>query len=78
VRLNRAIALAQYGGPARALAELDSLADPLRNYHLLHATRAQLLRQLGRGLEARSADATALALTGNVAERHLLTERLRS
>ena len=78
VRLNRAIALAQFDGPARALAELDALAEPLRNYHLLHATRAQLLRQVGRGLEARSADAAALALTGNVAERHLLTERLRS
>lgn len=78
VRLNRAIALAQFDGPARALAELDLLAEPLRNYHLLHATRAQLLRGLGRGQEARAADATALALTGNVAERHLLTERLRS
>jgi len=78
VRLNRAIALAQFDGPARALAELDTLIEPLRNYHLLHATRAQLLRGLGRGHEARAADATALALTGNVAERHLLTERLRS
>jgi predicted RNA polymerase sigma factor len=78
IRLNHAIALAQFDGPSRALAELDALAEPLRNYHLLHATRAQLLRQLGRGLEARSADARALALTGNVAERHLLTERLRS
>ena len=77
VRLNRAIALAQFDGPARALTELDSLAEPLRNYHLLHATRAQLLRGLGRGQEARAADETALALTGNVAERHLLTERLR-
>ena len=77
VRLNRAIALAQFDGPARAMAELDALAEPLRNYHLLHATRAQLLRDLGRGHEARAADATALGLTGNVAERHLLTERLR-
>ena len=77
VRLNRAIALAQFDGPARALAELDALAEPLRNYHLLHATRAQLLRGLGRGTEARVADTAALALTGNVAERHLLTERLR-
>ena len=78
VRLNRAIALAQVEGSARALAELDTFAAALSSYYLLHATRAQLLRELGRGPEARVADQAALALTGNTAERHLLTERLRA
>ena len=78
VRLNHAIALGQVEGPARALVALEALADPLRGYHLLHATRAQLLRDLGRTDEARAADALALTLTDNVAERYLLTERLRT
>lgn len=77
LRLNRAIALAQVQGPAAALSDLEALAGPLRRYHLFHATRGQLLRDLGRRAEAREADAVALTLTGNVAERYLLAERLR-
>ena len=45
--------------------------QPLRRFHLLHATRAQLLRDLDRPDEARAADRLALAATGNVAERAL-------
>ncbi|HEX8803599.1 MAG TPA: sigma-70 family RNA polymerase sigma factor, partial [Acidimicrobiales bacterium] len=44
VALNRAIALAEVSGPAAALAIVDGL--PLDGYHLLHATRADLLRRL--------------------------------
>jgi hypothetical protein len=69
VGLHRAIALRQVAGPAVALAELDALAGPLAGYHLLHATRAQPLRDLGRASEARVADERALGLTGNPAER---------
>ncbi|WP_426564835.1 RNA polymerase sigma factor [Angustibacter sp. McL0619] len=76
VRLNRAVATARVEGPDVALAEVDAVAQPLRRFHLLHATRAQLLRELGRPDEARAADRLALAATGNVAERALLTERL--
>ena len=47
IRLNHAIALGQVQGPAAALAELDALADRLGDYHLFHATRAQLLAVLG-------------------------------
>lgn len=78
VRLNRAIALSHVAGPADALQEVDGLEPALRQYHLFHATRAELLRQLGRGKEARAADSRALQLTHNPAERRLLQERLGS
>jgi RNA polymerase sigma-70 factor (ECF subfamily) len=79
VRLNRAVALAQLGGtaPQQALAEVDGIADRLAGYHLVHATRAELLRLLGRDAEAADADARALALTDNPAEQRLLRTRLR-
>jgi RNA polymerase sigma-70 factor (ECF subfamily) len=76
VRLNRAIALGQHEGPAAALAEVDSLADRLSGYHLFHATRAQLLTQLGRLDEATRANSRALDLAGSEAERALLRSRL--
>src|SRR5207244_6167525 len=63
VDLNRAIALRYAIGPAEALVAVDALAEPLERYHLFHATRAELLRDLGRPGEARAADARALALT---------------
>ena len=52
VALNRAIAVAELDGPAVALAEVDRL--DLATYHLWHATRADLLRRLGRSAEARA------------------------
>ena len=76
VRLNRAIALSHGVGPAEALDEVERLEPALRGYHLFHATRAELLRRLGRPEEAREADARALPLTRNPAERRLLEERL--
>jgi predicted RNA polymerase sigma factor len=76
VRLNRAIALAHVEGPAAALDEVDRLVERLRGYHLLYATRAELLRSLGRWDQAAAADARALRLTNNVAEQRLLRRRL--
>jgi RNA polymerase sigma-70 factor (ECF subfamily) len=76
VRLNRAIAVGHVAGPERALGEVDLLADDLERYHLFHATRAELLRELGRTEEARAADRRALELTDNPAERALLQRRL--
>ena len=76
VRLNRGIALSHVAGPARALEDIDALSDELGRYHLFHATRAALLRELGRPDEAREADRRALGLTGNPAERALLIERI--
>jgi RNA polymerase sigma-70 factor (ECF subfamily) len=78
VRLNRAIALSHVAGPERALADVDELTDDLDRYHLFHATRAALLRGLGRVEEARDADRRALALTDNPAERALLTGRIEA
>ena len=76
VRLHRAVALRYTAGPGPALAEVDALADDLDAYHLLHATRAELLRDLGRPDEARAADERALELTANPAEQALLQQRI--
>ncbi|HYI58486.1 MAG TPA: DUF6596 domain-containing protein [Microlunatus sp.] len=76
VRLNHAIALRHVSGPAAALAEVDSVAERLADYHLLHATRAQLLAELGDHDRAREANVRALSLTDNPAERELLHARI--
>ncbi len=80
VALNRAVAVSMVDGPAAALAVLDALAgdDRLAGYRYLPATRADLLRRLGRHAEAADAYRAALALTDNAAEQEFLTERLRS
>jgi RNA polymerase sigma-70 factor (ECF subfamily) len=76
VRLNRAVATRFALGPRAALAEVDPLAADLAGYRLFHAVRAELLADLGRAEEARSANERALALAANPAERELLTRRL--
>ncbi|MDG4793597.1 DUF6596 domain-containing protein [Micromonospora sp. WMMD1082] len=73
VRLNRAIAVAEFDGPEVALAEVDGL--PLEGYHAYHATRAELLRRLGRSEESRAAYDRAIGLAGNTAETAYLTRR---
>jgi RNA polymerase sigma-70 factor (ECF subfamily) len=79
VALNRAAALAMAEGAERGLAQIDDLArgEALRDYHLLHAARADLLRRLGRFSEAADAYREALALTRNASERAFLEARLR-
>jgi RNA polymerase sigma factor (sigma-70 family) len=77
-RLHRAIALRYTVGPRAAMSEVDALAGALDDYHLFHATRADLLRQLGDPDEARAADRRALTLTTNPAERAVLQERIES
>ncbi len=76
VALNRAVAVAEVDGPSAGLAALDGL-DALDGYHLLHATRADLLRRLGRGADAARAYDRAIALTGNAAEAAFLRRRRR-
>ena len=76
IALNRAVAVAMARGPAAGLALADEQADALAEYHLLHATRADLLRRLGRDEEARAAYARALELAAVPAERRFLRERL--
>jgi len=73
VRLNRAIAVAELDGPEVALAQVDGL--PLADYHAFHATRADLLRRLGRSDESRAAYDRAIELAGNTAETAYLSRR---
>jgi RNA polymerase sigma-70 factor (ECF subfamily) len=73
VALNRAVAVAEVHGPAAALAAVEELDIP--GYHLLPATRADLLVRLDRRDEARAAYDEAIALAGNDAERAFLQER---
>ncbi|HET7734908.1 MAG TPA: RNA polymerase sigma factor [Nocardioidaceae bacterium] len=78
VALNRAVAVAELDGPEVALALVDrpDVAEPLSSYHAFHATRADLLRRLGRRDDARSAYGRAIELAGNEAERAWLRRRL--
>ncbi len=66
VALNRAVAVAELDGPEVALALVDRL--DLGGYHAFHATRADLLRRLGRSAEARAAYDQAIELAANTAE----------
>jgi RNA polymerase sigma factor (sigma-70 family) len=78
VALNRAVAIRFAAGPAAGLAELDELADDprLAVYPYLAAARADCLRELGRGAEARPLYEEAILLTGNDVERAFLAEQL--
>ena len=78
VELNRAVAIAMRDGPGAGLALIDHITDApeFRNYHPLHATRADLLARLGRRGDAAQAYRTALQMTGNQPERAYLTNRL--
>jgi RNA polymerase sigma-70 factor (ECF subfamily) len=73
VALNRAVAVAELDGAEVALAEVDRL--PLTTYHAWHATRADLLRRLGRSGDARAAYDAAIEATDNEAERAYLRRR---
>ncbi len=78
VALNRAVAVAEVHGPQLALTTVDDLDLDLDTYHLFHATRADLLRRLGRRAEAAEAYDAALGLTANATERRFLEDRRRS
>ncbi len=75
VELNRAVAVAMASGPERGLELVEGIGG-LESYHLLHATRADLLRRLGRRDEAAVAYERALSLTVNASERDFLERRL--
>jgi len=78
VELNRAVAVAMADGPEAGLALVEALeaSGALAGYHLLPATRADLLRRLERRAEAAAAYREALALTATDAERRYLARRL--
>jgi RNA polymerase sigma-70 factor (ECF subfamily) len=78
VGLNRAVAVAMADGPEAGLAMVDAIAatGALDGYYLLPATRADLLRRLGRSHEAAAAYRDALALASTDAESRYLARRL--
>ncbi len=79
VALNRAVAVAKVLGPQPALSLVEALAatGDLDQYHLLHATRADLLRRTGATAQAAQSYARALELASNQRERRFLERRLR-
>jgi RNA polymerase sigma-70 factor (ECF subfamily) len=76
VALNRAVAVAEVHGPAVALAAIEDL--DLDDYHLYHATRAELLVRLDRRDDARRAYERASDLTTNAAEIEFIDAKRRS
>jgi RNA polymerase sigma-70 factor (ECF subfamily) len=78
VELNRAVAVAMADGPDAGLTLVDAIeaTGALSGYHLLPATRADLLRRLGRRTEAAAAYRDALELATSDAERRYLARRL--
>jgi RNA polymerase sigma-70 factor (ECF subfamily) len=79
IALNRAVAVSMASGPAAGLALVDAIAasGALADYHLLHSTRGELLRRLGRLEEARVALSRARELATNDVDRRYLDRRLR-
>jgi RNA polymerase sigma-70 factor (ECF subfamily) len=77
VRLNWAVAIAMGDGIDKGLAIIDGIAHSgeLDGYYLLHASRADLLRRLGRMSEAEQAYERALELSSNDVERRYLRRR---
>lgn len=76
VALNRAVAVGEVLGPAAALAAVDEL--DLDSYYPFHATRADLLRRLGRNSEAATAYEHAAAMAPTDPEREFLKLRGRA
>ena len=85
VALNRAVAVSMAQGPAAGLEAIDALdvnATPgggsaLSGYHLLHSVRGELLMKMGNFSEAREEIQRAIAMTKNLREQELLTEKLK-
>ncbi len=79
VELNRAIAVAEVAGPEAALVIVERIEfepSELDHYCSLHSTRADLLRRLGRTIDARYAYGRALQLTRSEPERRFLKRRI--
>jgi RNA polymerase sigma-70 factor, ECF subfamily len=76
ITLNRAVAIAMVEGPPAGLRVLERLDAALRDYHLLHAARAELLRRTGDLSGAEQSYARARDLAANDGERRFLERRL--
>lgn len=79
VALNHAAAVAMSEGPERGLSLIESAnaKGALENYYLFHASRADLLRRLGRIAESAKAYNRALSLTTNSVEQSYIRRRLQ-
>jgi len=82
VALNRAVAVGMAQGPPAGLDALDAAArlagdSALAGYHLLPSVRGDLLMKIGRFAEAREEIQRAIAMTTNLREQELLTEKLK-
>src|SRR5690349_16490967 len=85
VALNRAVAVSMAQGPAAGLEALDAIANfatsagdsVLAGYHLFHSVRGDLLMKIGDFSEAHQEIERAIALTKNLREQELLTEKLK-
>ena len=82
VALNRAVAVSMAQGPAAGLEALDLIAtpatdSPLAGYHLFHSVRGDLLMKVGNFPEAHKEIQRAIAITKNLREQELLTEKLK-
>ena len=79
IELNRAVAIAMRDGPAAGLKLIDGIIarGDLVEYHLAHAARAELCRQLGKLAEAKVAYEKALSLVRQEPERRFLESRIR-
>ncbi|MGG7599003.1 MULTISPECIES: RNA polymerase sigma factor [Pseudomonas] len=79
VELNRAAALARRDGAQVGLQAVEAILQrgELGDYHLAHAARAELHRQLGNLDQARDAWQQALRLTRQGPERRHIERRLR-
>jgi RNA polymerase sigma-70 factor, ECF subfamily len=78
VSLNRAVAVAMADGPRAGLKIINELesAGELKDYHLLHAAKADLLRRSGSAKESAASYQRALELVTNESERRYLEKRL--
>lgn len=79
VELNRAVAIAMRDGPSAGVSIIEAILErgDLADYHLIHAARADLYRQLGKTAQARESYRNALALVQQAPERRFLEKRLR-
>ena len=79
IELNRAVAVAMAQGPVAGLELVAAIEDSgaLSGYYLLPATRADLLRRMGRRSEAAASYRRALELGPSEVERRYLMRRLR-
>ncbi len=78
IALNLAVAIAMADGPAEGLALVDEVEaeGSLSDYYLLPATRADLLRRLGRTEEAEVAYRHAIAMTPSEPQRRFMHRRI--